>query len=130
ALRDCAIKYGDTQQLRARIQEIVLPAIHRLHRERNEGDAVPEPEWISKLRHEVIFNSKATHNFTFSRDEVYQLLSPPSQAVEQALREFLALGEKHTATCGMDRSGEERFQNVFAVAQELSELTEKHRALI
>jgi|SRR5882672_5316137 len=33
----------------------------------------PESEWVTKLRQELM-HSKMTHNFTFSRDEVIELL--------------------------------------------------------
>lgn len=33
-----------------------------------------EPQWIADLREELMVRTKITHNFTFSRDEVMQML--------------------------------------------------------
>jgi hypothetical protein len=62
-----------------RINRAALPA---------EKVAQAGPEWIAKLRQELML-SKMTHNFTFSRDEVIALLAAPQPAQTQ-----VALTEK------------------------------------
>jgi hypothetical protein len=76
--------------MRAALQSVRPPATHAefmamgeaAHREFDKIDAalrppvgvVSEPEWIGSLRNELM-QSKSTHNFTFTRDEVMALLA-------------------------------------------------------
>jgi len=78
--------------------------------------------------------TKATYDAYIESDSIKKriLYTQPltADASFNALAEFIALPEKHTVPDGVDRGGEERFQNVFKVAQELSELAEKYKPLL
>lgn len=61
----------DDDQMRA----YAIAAI-RAHESRAQLAAVPDPDWLANLRHELML-SKITHNFTLTRDELAYILGDP-----------------------------------------------------
>lgn len=70
-----------------------------------KGRLTPDSEWVKTIRHEVMFQSKATHNFTFSRDEVIELLGGKFIAMDTAVQDAKTPAARWRATGEPDPHG-------------------------